>query len=290
MSWLNFRQAHRMASLPAVAAAVLALGAPGHDAWPQTLGKLEGRAFEHTPSSAEKVVQQASLALPSGMTGGGAFFGKWQDRPRVERSGPVVLFLHGSSGLNLSAIADWQKWLSGLGIASVAPDSFALPERLTYTSPVEKSVYERIHALRASEVALTLVALSHVAWVDPSLLVLAGTSEGATTVARNGDRVFAARMIFSWSCEDNYFVEAHRTAVIVDQPVLNMISSVDPFFSPSNSWLGNASASGNCAAAFSASRQAVVALVPGAPHTLINLPYARAVTRAFLEVALSNKR
>jgi hypothetical protein len=55
---------------------------------------------------------------------------------------PVVVFLHGSSGLGLKAIGEWQQWLATLGVASIAPDSFALPDRLTYTSPVGKDVYE----------------------------------------------------------------------------------------------------------------------------------------------------
>ena len=69
----------------------------------------------------------------------------------------------------------------------------------------------------------------------------------ALRVARNADSAFAARLIYSWSCEDNYFVEAHATQVVADQPVMNVISSVDPFFSPSNGWLGNPAARGNCA-------------------------------------------
>ena len=273
-----------------LASILLMFGAASNEAWPQTAGEVRGNAVEHTQQSAVDVIREANLALPSVMTGNDAFFGKWKDQPRTVRPGPVVLFLHGSSGLNLPAIEEWQKWLSGLGIASVAPDSFALPGRLTYTSPVDKAVYERIHALRASEVGLAMEALKQTAWVDPSRIVLAGSSEGATTVARNGDVAFAARMIFSWSCENNYFVEAHKTRMIADQPVLNVISSVDPFYSPANPWLGNPEAKGNCAAALSASKQATIVLVPRAPHTLINLPYVRAITRAFLEVALSSKR
>lgn len=272
------------------AAVILAVCAIKGEAWSQTAtakGEVQGSAFAHTGKSALDVIEGAQLALPASVAGGTAFFGRWKDRPAVVGGQvPVVIFLHGSSGLKLAAIADWQKWLSGLGIASVAPDSFALPERLTYTSPIARDTYERIHALRASEVKIAVDALERAPWVDRSRIVLAGTSEGATTVARDGSTGFAARIVFSWSCEDNYFVDAHRTQVIADQPILNVISSVDPFFSPSNAWLGNPGASGNCAVALAAARNAVVVLVPGAPHTLINLPYVRAVTRAFLEVAL----
>ncbi|MCA0303839.1 MAG: alpha/beta hydrolase [Proteobacteria bacterium] len=250
-------------------------------------GELSGKAFEHTPASAATVVAQANVALPAAVTGGPAFFGKWRDAPKEAKAQvPVVVFLHGSSGLGLAAIEEWQRWLAGIGIASVAPDSFALPDRVTYKSPIPRDTYEKIHRLRASEIALALKAVGEAPWADRTRLVLAGTSEGATAVARAGAKDFAARLIFSWSCEDNYFVEAHATQVVGDQPVLNVISSVDPFFSPSNGWLGNPAARGHCAAAFAESGRAVIVLIPGAPHTLINLPFVRGVTQSFLETAL----
>ena len=250
-------------------------------------GEIKGSALVHTADSAKGVISGASVALPSKATGGTAYFGKWQDMPAATSSArvPVVVFLHGSSGLGLAAIGEWQRWLAEQGIASVAPDSFALPDRLTYSSPIDRKTYESIHALRASEIDLALASVRAAAWADTAKLVLAGTSEGAVAVARRSEG-FAARMIFSWSCEDNYFVEAHATAVDPEQPVLNMISTVDPFFSPSNAWLGNPAARGNCGQAFAAARRGAIVLVPGAPHTLIGMPYARAMVRAFLDTAI----
>jgi dienelactone hydrolase len=271
-------------ALMGVVFAVLACG----PAWSQPRGSTEGSALQHTESSAADVVAGGDLALPPAATGADAFFAKWRDRPLASVGRvPVVIFLHGSSGLKLRAIAEWQQWLSTLGIASLAPDSFALPSRLTYSSPIDKLTYERIHALRASEIQYALAAVKGAEWADPARIVLAGTSEGAIAVARNGDSSFAARLIFSWSCEDNYFVERHATSVVPDQPILNVISSVDPFFSAVNPWLGNGSAKGHCAAAFSDAKRAAIVLVPGAPHALINLPQVRAFTGAFLREYLA---
>jgi dienelactone hydrolase len=228
-----------------------------------------------------------ALVLPSAATGGAVFTGAFKDAPRETRARvPVVVFLHGSSGLGLKAIGEWQQWLATMGIASFAPDSFALPGRVTYTSPVGKDFYEKIHALRGSEITLAVQALKDAPWADPRRMVLAGTSEGATAVARYGGDAFAGRMIFSWSCEDNYFVEAHRTAVRPEQPVLNVISATDPFFSRANAWLGQPAAAGHCAAAFKDQPKAGVVLIPGAPHTLLNLPAARQVVAGFLQDVL----
>jgi hypothetical protein len=89
-------------------------------------------------------------------------------------------------------------------------------------------------------------------------------------------------MLFAWSCENNYFVQAPRNAFEPDKPVLNVISAVDPFFSKANAWLGNADAQGHCAAALKDNPRAAVLLVPGAPHTLLNLPGPRSATAGFL--------
>jgi hypothetical protein len=79
----------------------------------------------------------------------------------------------------------------------------------------------------------------------------------------------------------NDFVDAPRTASAPDEPVLNVISASDPFYSPSNAWLGNPAGRGRCAYALRDDRQAVIVLIPGAPHTLLNMPAARDATAAF---------
>ena len=211
-------------------------------------GEIKGTAWAHTPQSLAASVQNASVVLPAQATGAAAYTGQWSGLPASAKARvPVVLFLHGSSGLGLKAIGEWQQWLATQGIASVAPDSFALPDHVTYKSPIDKASYERIHALRASEIAPALAAIRAAPWADTSRLVLAGTSEGAVPVARYAGNEFAVRLLFAWSCETNYFVTEPRNAFEPGKPVLNVISSVDPFFSPANTWLGNPAARGSCA-------------------------------------------
>ncbi len=249
-------------------------------------GEVSGSAWAHTAASRQGVIAQAQVVIP-GAAGASPYVGKWSGIPAgLSGRYPVVLFLHGSSGLGLAAIGEWQRWLAGLGIASVAPDSFALPQRLTYKSPVAKAVYERVHALRASEIAIGLEALRAAPWADPSRVVLAGTSEGAVAVARHDGSGFAGRLLYAWSCEDNYMVEAHRTAVPPEQPVLNVISATDPFFSRANAYLGSPEAVGHCGQTLARHKAATVVLIAGAPHTLLNLPPARDATAGFLRTVL----
>jgi len=250
-------------------------------------GEIKGDVWVHTRDSLAASVQQADVCLPAAVAGGAVFCGKFKDIPKVgSKAVPVVLFLHGSSGLGLKAIGEWQQWLAGLGYASVAPDSFSLPGRVTYKSPIDKASYERVHALRSSEIGPMLAALKAQGWADSAQLVLAGTSEGSVPVARHAGNEFAARMLYAWSCESNYFVQEPRNAFESGKPVLNVISSTDPFFSRSNSWLGNAEAKGHCGAVLKDNARAAVLLVPDAPHTLLNMPAARSATAGFLSQAV----
>lgn len=268
---------------PLAAAAAACLAFAVHAQSPAPAGEINGTAWVHNAESLAASVQQASVCLPASAAGGTVFCGKFRELPKpVAGPVPVVLFLHGSSGLSLKAIAEWQRWLAEQGWASVAPDSFALAQRVTYKSPIDKASYERIHALRASEIAPALEALRQQGWADASRLVLAGTSEGAVPVARHTGNEFAARMLYAWSCEANYFVTEPRNALPANRPVLNVISNTDPFFSKSNTWLGNPEAQGHCGAALKDNPQAAVVLVPNAPHTLLNLPAARLATAGFL--------
>lgn len=287
---MNTTHRPRTISLAAIAALALALAAcaaptPQTAAAPAPVGEVKEGPDRHTPDSLRLLVQQAQVALPAQATGAAPWLGAFKDIPATanRQRVPVVVFLHGSSGLGLKAIGEWQQWLATQGIASIAPDSFALAGRLTYKSPVDKAVYERVHALRASEIAPTVAALAAAPWADSSRLALAGTSEGATSVARHSGQGFRGRLLYAWSCEDNYFVAAHRTQLPAEQPLLNVISLTDPFFTRSNAFIGNERAVGHCGPQLSQHKNASVVLMAGAPHTLLTLPAARHATAGFLQ-------
>lgn len=256
---------------------------------PAPKGEIMGTAWVHTAESLLASAQTADVVLPAKATGGAVFAGKFKDIPKLNGAKvPVVVFIHGSSGLGLKAIGEWQQWLAAQGIASVAPDSFSLPNRVTYKSPIDVDAYERIHALRSSEIAPMLNALKSQSWVDSNQLILAGTSEGSVPVARYAGKEFMARILYAWSCEPNYFVKEPLNAFEAGKPVLNIISVTDPFFSKSNSWVGNANATGNCGAALKGNAMASVLLIPDAPHTVLGMPAARQATAGFLAQILKN--
>lgn len=247
-------------------------------------GEIKAGPLLHTAQSSLALVQEAQVAFPASTAQGAVYVGPLKNAPEWKQGKlPVVLFMHGSSGLGLKAIAEWQQWLASLGVASVAPNSFALVNRMTYSSPIDKENYEKLHAFRASEIDIALQSLLQMPWVDTKKMVLAGTSEGAVPVARYSGKDFAGRIMFAWSCEDNYFVTAHKTAIADDQPVLNIISSTDPYFSPSNTWLGKTQATGHCGAVLKNNKKASIVLIPGGPHTVLTFPQAKGPVEGFLK-------
>jgi hypothetical protein len=250
-------------------------------------GEMKGTGFVHSAESLAASLSDADVVLPAKLTGNTLFVGKFSALPQMTGAPvPTLIFMHGSSGLALPAIGQWQKFIAELGYASIALNSFTLANRVTYKSPISQVDYERIHQLRASELTHALSALKNVAWIDKQKLMLAGTSEGAVAVARHSGTEFSARIIYAWSCEANYFVEAPRNGFEKDKPILNVISSVDPFFSSKNSFIGNASAVGHCGEALKNNPKAAITLIPDAPHTLLMLPAVRAVTQGFLQEVL----
>lgn len=199
---------------------------------------------------------------------------------------PLVIFMHGSSGI-APFVKEYQHFLAhDLGLASIAPDSMAIPDRLNYTSPIDKPTYERVHTLRLGELTYAFEHAAQLPWVDPKRIIIIGTSEGSVPIARFADLRPLARVIYSWSCEDNYFVESHRTAIPLATPVLSVIAAKDPYFSPDNPWNAEYHVRGTCTQALKGHQSAMVVTVASDKHTILNFPDVQAVSRVFLERVL----
>lgn len=262
--------------------------APTASAVPQ--GEIKGTATQHTATSMQAALHQAWVSLPASVTGAAPYHGVYSQAPAAQRKVPVMVFVHGSGGIN-PMIKEFQKWAAeSVGVASITADSFQLPERIKYKSPIPAADYEVVHALRSTELQATMAALPSLSFADTQRVVIAGTSEGAVTVARYqatpGAVAEKGRLIFSWTCENNYHVRQHGTQLPNTLPVLNVVSSTDIYFSRSNRWLGNDSAAGHCGAALKDNKVSSVVLIPGAPHTLFNLPQARQPIEGFLRAQL----
>ncbi|NBB70071.1 MAG: hypothetical protein GVY33_07055, partial [Alphaproteobacteria bacterium] len=186
----------------------------------------------------ELTFEEAWVGLPAGYAGlSEPFHGRLSGLDEAITGGadgplPTVLFAHGSLGLVDDRAV--MKWATAWGFAFLAPDSLKLPERLKYSSPVSKDIYEQIHNLRQSEIQYALSRLDEIGFVDRQRMVLAGYSESGNAAARWRGDEFVGRIIYSWSCELNYYVEYALVGAPSTTPVLNIVSDQDPYFSRKN--------------------------------------------------------
>ncbi|WP_035642752.1 hypothetical protein [Bradyrhizobium sp. ORS 375] len=250
-------------------------------------GETKGSVLEPSSENLALTWTKANLVLPATLAGGRRWEGHAADAPDVIGIAPLVVVMHGSSGV-APAVKEFQVWLADeLGVASVAPDSLAIPDRLTYTSPVDVATYERVHTLRLAELENALKTSRDWSWVDRQRLVLAGTSEGSVAVGRYAGKDVAARLIYSWSCEDNYFVTAPKLGIGAKEPVLNAISARDPYFSAANPWNKDRAVTGSCAAALKDDPRAEVVVIDADVHTILNRPEVRERSAQFLRGVLN---
>ena len=205
-----------------------------------------GHVDQHTPATLKATFEKAYVALK--LDDGSIYTGSLDQLPAVTHTLPTVLFMHGSSGIN-PAIREFSEHLAEMGWALIAPDSMQTEDRITYSSPIAREMYEKVHALRYEELRYAVEHLKELSFFG-GCLVLAGTSEGGVSVARfenKSQTQESARLILSWSCENNYHVTEHRTRIPKECPVLNVMSASDPYFSRANSYLDNDHALGHAA-------------------------------------------
>lgn len=241
-------------------------------------GKMSGTADKHTADSLKASFENAWFAAARG-----AFEGKLSDAPENLPAAPILLFAHGSSGIG-APLKAFARFVSSLGWSFLAPDSFVFPDRITYSSPVSRENYERVHAMRSQELDYAARHLDEAPGFSGRYTV-AGTSEGGVAAARftapEGRRE-SGRILFSWPAEDNYHVVSHQTHIPDDVPVLNIMSAEDKYFSRANPWLANPDALGHAGRTLAHHPQTSILLIPGAPHTLFALPQTESAVRAFL--------
>jgi poly(3-hydroxybutyrate) depolymerase len=147
------------------------------------------------------------------LEGGKDFFGHYEDMKDLEfvagRKAPVVVYMHGS-GQALDRSGDvprlkwdygYANWITQAGYIFVAPDSYAMKDRPSFSSPVPKENYEAVHDIRQAEIAQAAQSLVTQGFADTEEMYLLGVSEGAMAAARYAGKEFKGRLVLSWSCE-----------------------------------------------------------------------------------------
>lgn len=204
--------------------------------------KTRGAAQEEsnrTVTPAEHAVRAAHIYLPAGFRGlpksiSGELASLQITMPDLFAAGdtvPVIVLMQGSSDRVIYTRFE-EHVCDELGIALVALNTRAVPNRPTYTTPATDEEYQLVHELRKQEIDAFLDHIDEFGWVDKHSLILAGVSEGGVAVACHPGSMFRLRIIVSWSCEPRYFLRDVELGGDSDCYYLNIIGSRDEYFSP----------------------------------------------------------
>ena len=146
-----------------------------------------------------------------------------------ERKYPVVLYLHGCTGIGNRELRFGQQ-LADKGFVFVAPDSMARSFRPLQCDPKHRTGGQNlfIFDFRMTELSFTLNRLINTAWVDPDNMFLMGGSEGAVAAALYRGNEFRARVLFQWTCHGGPLVGG--IAAPIDEPILAIVNGGDPWY------------------------------------------------------------
>ena len=142
---------------------------------------------------------------------------------------PVVVYLHGCTGIVNWHDHDWGVTLSSNGFIVIMLDSMARAGRIPNCDPVAKTggLFPQAHDYRQQEITYALEQIQKSSWADKNKIFLVGHSEGGTAVARSQHKGTRANVILAWTCAwrgDRFMAGIHSPK---DVPVLAIAAKKD---------------------------------------------------------------
>lgn len=224
---------------------------------------------DYDSEGVEQSYENAHVYVP------GNFFKTTPSNVEKTKRYPVVLYLHGCSGITPHDY-QWAKYISEQGYVVVQPDSFARPNTKSICDPRTQTSAKGISAgivlmQRQQEIKFALAQLKQSPWVDTSNIFLMGHSQGGVSTALN-KLDFKGLIISAWTCSHNVTGGIKSNKSI---PVLAMSWDRDP-------WYYGKDTQGRCND--SANGHNVTQLeFHGAYHSTVQEPEARAAVSKFLK-------
>ena len=122
---------------------------------------------------------------------------------KIEEKLPVVIYLHGCTGIYPQHDVEWAKYIAGLGFIVVMPDSMARTDRRSNCDPKAKggtNAFPKAYEYRQQEIGYALEQLKNVSWADNKNIFLMGHSEGGIATAQSNYAGFNGIIISGWTC------------------------------------------------------------------------------------------
>ncbi|HIO95286.1 MAG TPA: hypothetical protein EYG67_00505 [Campylobacterales bacterium] len=255
------------------------------------LGKIDHQPYIQEDSNFSNSFNKAFIGIPKGVLGiGEAFYGTYDEAlvkfPNLKsylKKLPTVLYMQGSETFKKGKI--FREWLTKEGYFFFAPNTHTTKNRPTYSSPVPKAHYEKVHAYRQAEISQFVSRIKELPFVDLNRTFLMGYSEGALAAARYSGDEFLGRIILSWSCEGGYYTDYPKVgANQQDDPFLNIIGQDDPYFREKNPWNSAYDNKGHCGDALFKFKHAKVVLLPNIGHDITQSPFTKNEILNFIDI------
>ena len=133
----------------------------------------------------------------------GAFLSKSPKSLIIEKKLPVLIYLHGCSGIYHPHDVAWAKMIAEQGFLVILPDSMARPNRRSNCDPRLKggnNQFPQAHAYRLEEISYALMQVQKNNWAENNNIFLMGHSEGGIATARSDHDGISGRIISGWTC------------------------------------------------------------------------------------------
>jgi poly(3-hydroxybutyrate) depolymerase len=195
---------------------------------------------------------------------------------------PVVIYLHGCTGIDPNHDVRWGEFIKGLGYIAVLPDSMARPGRKSNCDPRTKrtGAFPQAHAMRMEEIRYALEQVKKSAWADTNNIFLMGHSEGGHAAAGNRLADFRGIIISGWTCTDSARAGSDGIFAPLETPILTLEWDHD-------AWREGTPLQGSCANKFGERKKARQVLFHGTQHSTYDQLKARDAVAQFLKENLA---
>lgn len=256
------------------------------------LGKVDYNTTMQQYSNFSDSFDKAFVGIPKGVLGiSEPFYGTLdealQKMPNLKnfvKKLPTVVYMQGSGDFHKNGEI-YRQWITGEGgYIFFAPNTHAVNNRPTYSSPVPKSYYEKVHTFRQAEIDQVVKRIDELPFIDLNKTFLIGFSEGGLAAARYAGNAFVGRIVLGWSCEPGYYTNYPKIGAQPTDPFLNIIGRDDPYFGTQNPWNNEYNNDGHCGDALFNFNHAKVVLLPNTGHGIVSNPYTKHEILNFIEM------
>jgi dienelactone hydrolase len=214
----------------------------------------------------------------------GSFFTTTPNNVKVNKPLPVVIYLHGCTGINPDHDTLWGDFIKGLGYIAVLPDSMARPGRIPNCDPkkMRGGAFPQAHAMRMEEIRYALEQVQKSDWADTNNVFLMGDSEGGQAAARDTLGDFRGIIISGWTCTNSARPDFDGIFAPLETPILTLEWDHD-------AWREGTPQQGSCANKFGERKKARQVLFSGTQHFTYDQWEARDADAQFLKENLVTK-